>query len=505
MARKTMKPKYFALVVGSGFSGSLLAWILQKQGKDTLLIDQSAHPRFAIGESSTPTADFLIRHLAERWGLSELAPLASFGQWQRHYPDLVCGKKRGFAYYSQTQGNSFTDDELHSNSLLVAASSDDARSDTHWLRSDVDHWLFQQAVNSGTTGLERTSIRNATFDPVANMWQCTLASGDNQETQIQFRWLIDATGGSPRLRAWTGVQSNSDWMRTRTGAIFGHFRGVEDFAIQTPSYHEDLQNLFCGDDSAQHHVFENGWLWALRFCNGITSLGFVLPETSWPTTLKTEERSAHWQALVARYPSIERMLRSSEIVAPESGLGFMRRLSRCSNSAIGKGWISLPNAYGFVDPLHSSGIAHSLSGVARIAEAFGGDERCTLNLLNAYAEDVHEELSWIDTFVALCYQGLPSFKNFAALASYYFVSAIGFEQDVALDPIHWPRGYMLAKDSSLRSRAESMFKTVSENDMGSKQLVEKIQSSIAPWNRVGLLDPSQKNRLAHTTAPKQVV
>lgn len=497
-----MKPEYFALVVGSGFSGSLLAWILQKQGKDTLLIDQSTHPRFAIGESSTPTADFLIRHLAERWGLRELAPLASFGPWQSHYPDLVCGKKRGFAYYSHTAGNSFTDDDLHANSLLVAASSDDARSDTHWLRSDVDHWLFRQAVNSGTTGLEGTSIRNATFDPVASKWQCTLANGDAQETRIRFRWLIDATGGSPGLRDWTGVRPNSDWMRTRTGAIFGHFRGVEDFAIQTPSYQEDLQNLFCGDDSAQHHVLEKGWLWALRFCNGVTSLGFVLPEGCWPTSLTAEERTTSWRTLVARYPTIERMLCSSEIVAPESGLGFMRRLSRCNSSAMGKGWISLPNAYGFVDPLHSSGIAHSLSGVARIAEAFGGYERCTRNLLNAYAEDVHEELAWIDTFVALCYQGLPSFNNFVALASYYFVSAIGFEQDVALDPVHWPRGYMLAKDSSLRSRAETIFKTVSENNIGSKQLVERIQNSIAPWNRVGLLDPCQRNRLAHTVAPK---
>ncbi len=499
-----MKPEYFALVVGSGFSGSLLAWILQKQGKDTLLIDQSTHPRFAIGESSTPTADFLIRHLAERWGLRELAPLASFGPWQSHYPDLVCGKKRGFAYYSHTAGNSFTDDDLHANSLLVAASSDDARSDTHWLRSDVDHWLFRQAVNSGTTGLEGTSIRNATFDPVASKWQCTLANGDDPETPIQFRWLIDATGGSPGLRDWTGVRPNSDWMRTRTGAIFGHFRGVEDFAIQTPSYQEDLQNLFCGDDSAQHHVLEKGWLWALRFCNGVTSLGFVLPEGCWPTSLTAEERTTSWRTLVARYPSIERMLCSSEIVAPKSGLGFMRRLSRCNSSAMGKGWISLPNAYGFVDPLHSSGIAHSLSGVARIAEAFGGDERCTLNLLNAYAEDVHEELVWIDTFVALCYQGLPSFNNFVALASYYFVSAIGFEQDVALDPVHWPRGYMLAKDGSLRSQAEAMFKRVSENKSDSKELVETIQRSIAPWNRVGLLDPRQRNRLAHTVAPKRI-
>ena len=55
-----MTRRYDIIVVGSGFSGSLLAWILASQGRSVLLIDRSKHPRFAVGESSTPTADFLL-------------------------------------------------------------------------------------------------------------------------------------------------------------------------------------------------------------------------------------------------------------------------------------------------------------------------------------------------------------------------------------------------------------------------------------------------------------
>ena len=38
------------LVIGSGFSGSIVAAILRKHGHHITLIDKSSHPRFAIGE-----------------------------------------------------------------------------------------------------------------------------------------------------------------------------------------------------------------------------------------------------------------------------------------------------------------------------------------------------------------------------------------------------------------------------------------------------------------------
>ena len=46
---QSMRDRKFAVNVGSGFSGSLLAWILQRQGKEVVLIDRGTHPRFAIG------------------------------------------------------------------------------------------------------------------------------------------------------------------------------------------------------------------------------------------------------------------------------------------------------------------------------------------------------------------------------------------------------------------------------------------------------------------------
>jgi FADH2 O2-dependent halogenase len=114
-----------------------------------LVVDRGRHPRFAIGESSTPAADLILANLAARHRLPELAPLARWGSWQARYPDLGCGKKRGFSYFHHRPGERFRDTPDHAASLLVAASATDAGSDTHWLRADVDTFFCTSAARAG--------------------------------------------------------------------------------------------------------------------------------------------------------------------------------------------------------------------------------------------------------------------------------------------------------------------------------------------------------------------
>ena len=73
-------------VVGSGFGGSLLAMIARRLGRSVVLIERGSHPRFAIGESSTPLANLLWEELTRRYSLPSLLPLAKWGTWQRTYP-----------------------------------------------------------------------------------------------------------------------------------------------------------------------------------------------------------------------------------------------------------------------------------------------------------------------------------------------------------------------------------------------------------------------------------
>jgi tetracycline 7-halogenase / FADH2 O2-dependent halogenase len=63
-------------LIGSGFAGSLMALALRRQGRSVVLLERGRHPRFAIGESSTPLANLLIEELADRYSLPRLRPLS---------------------------------------------------------------------------------------------------------------------------------------------------------------------------------------------------------------------------------------------------------------------------------------------------------------------------------------------------------------------------------------------------------------------------------------------
>ena len=85
--------------MGSGFAGSLFAMIARRQGRSVILLERGRHPRFVIGESSTPLSNLLLDELATRYDLPALRPLTKWGSWQKHYPEVPCGLKRGFSFF----------------------------------------------------------------------------------------------------------------------------------------------------------------------------------------------------------------------------------------------------------------------------------------------------------------------------------------------------------------------------------------------------------------------
>src|SRR5438309_1295377 len=128
-------------ILGSGFGGTLLALIARKLGYSVALLERGSHPRFAIGESSTPLADFKLAGIADSFGLGWLKPFAKYGTWKATYPNVRCGLKRGFSFFRHEPGRTFAPHKSNANLLLVGANPDDARGDTHWFRADFDAHL----------------------------------------------------------------------------------------------------------------------------------------------------------------------------------------------------------------------------------------------------------------------------------------------------------------------------------------------------------------------------
>ena len=67
---------YDVIVLGSGISGTLAAVILAKKGYRVLIIDGASHPKFAVGESTTPNTSQMFELLGKRYGIPEISVLA---------------------------------------------------------------------------------------------------------------------------------------------------------------------------------------------------------------------------------------------------------------------------------------------------------------------------------------------------------------------------------------------------------------------------------------------
>ncbi len=481
MDQPNMKQRYDVVIIGAGFSGSILAWILASRGRSVALVDSQKHPRFAIGESSTPIADLLLRRLGERYGLADLVALSSYGSWQANHPELVCGRKRGFSYYRHRAGEAFRESECHENSLLVAASASDAVADTHWYRPSVDEFLFNQAVACGARDL--TGYRVEAHAPRRESRLVVSEAGDTTQHELQSDWVVDASGQSAVLARLAGARSRRSELRTNTCSVFAHLNRVG-------SWREQLRQLGAGvdddpfdtDDAAQHHLLDNGWLWMLRFDNGITSVG-----------LTSSARQPAWDC--SRYPSLLSLLSASSIVAPGNMPVSTGRIQRLFDPVIDPRSLMLPTAAVTIDPLHSTGIAHALAGIDRVATIIlGADDRSRQELIDSYRRAVFAEAQLLDRLVDTAYQTMRDFPRFVASCMLFFTGAIRCEERYGQGDS--PAQLWNADDLSFVQVVHEGCDRLLSGD--SEDVIIQLRKAIEPWNTAGLLDPMLNNRYAYT-------
>ncbi|MEO6527037.1 MAG: FAD-dependent oxidoreductase, partial [Gemmatimonadaceae bacterium] len=298
-------------IVGSGFAGSLLARVLAVLGYDVVLLDRGTHPRFAIGESTTPLANLSLERLGARYGLADCYHLATHGRWAEHHPELRGGLKRGFTYYRHHPGEEFAERGLESERLLVAASPNDALSDTHWLRADVDHHFVREAVAAGVDYRDRVEVTRAEFRADA----VHLAGSRNGEMfGLRAGFVIDASGPGGFLAHQLTLPSGLERTETRAGIVYSHFDGVRLMHDVMPGLPD---GPYPDDWAAVHHLIDEGWMYSLRFDDGVTSAGFLLtPRGMASMRAHQSDAATLWNALLSRYPTIERAFAGATPLMP---------------------------------------------------------------------------------------------------------------------------------------------------------------------------------------------
>lgn len=491
-------------IVGSGFAGSLLARLLAAQGLAVTLIERGSHPRFAIGESSTPLANLCLERIARTYGCPDLHHLAAHGRWLKHLPSLGRGLKRGFTFYRHEPGRPYANDEANGARLLVAASPTDRVADSHWLRADVDHHFVRQAQAAGADYRDRTRVTAIAFSGrgVRLRTEC-----DGAVRELRADVLVDATGPAGLLRRAVPIPSRLGLTATRSLLLFSHFRDTRLFADVAREAGAALpEGPYPDDWAALHHVLDEGWMYVLRFDDGLVSAGLLAtPGGARRFALSAGgDASASWHALMTRYPSIQAQFRDARPAFPIRFAGLVQhRLAR----ATGDRWVVLPHTFGFVDPLFSTGIAWSLLAVERLAEAFGEarDRGAALPrraALRRYEALLTAEADQIDRLVAGAYLALRDFDLFAAHAMLYFAVVSFSETRQRLVAGSGWDAFLGADDPAVEAMYRKAFGQLRRMTGGGRRAATAddrrtfaawVAGAIASRNVAGLADPARRN------------
>jgi FADH2 O2-dependent halogenase len=503
-------------IVGAGFGGSILAMIARRLGYRVLLLERGRHPRFAIGESASPLAGVLIEQLADRYDLPRLRPLSAFGTWQRTYPEVVCGLKRGFTYFKHERDQRFRIASDGSNRLLVAASPTDELSDTHWLRSDVDHFLLREAIDLGAEYLDEVTLYRmdaAADGPVLEGQQ------HGKALRVRARFVVDASGPRGFVSRVRHIPERGFDGYPARQALFSHFIDVPRCA-DLPDFDDRDAPPYPIDDAALHHVFDGGWMWVLRFGNGVTSAGIAVDDAL-AQELRLADGEAAWHRWRAMYPSISSQFATARAIREFT---WMPRVPYRTSMAAGDGWAMLPSAAAFVDPLFSTGIPMTLLGIERLAallqasgpgpqalglgkpQGFGsGVSGLTRGrvlgpgawALGAFASGSYNDVTLTEAdhtarFIAGCYAAFRRFDIFAAYSMCYFVAASYSEMARRLAPAQTSRGFLFAADRHMM-RAIARLSPAVHAATDASHFVRDVAAICEPFNIAGLCDPAKRN------------
>ncbi len=248
------------------------------------------------------------------------------------------------------------------------------------------------------------------------------------------------------------------------------------------------------DDAAVHQVFPGGWIWILRFNNGITSAGAAVT-TPLARQLRLEEGEPAWHRLLDRLPSVQ-----AQFAGARPTLPFVHapRVAFRSRVVCGDGWAMLPSAAGVIDPLLSTGFPLTLLGIGRLVDllerTWDGPGRDAA--LDEYAQQTQRELDATERLVAALYASMNDFDLFKRLTRLYFAAASFSETARRLGKHGLAPGFLLCDHPTFgpgsRAIAEAAHRSV-RPIARARTCSSEIDRTIAPFDIAGLGDDARRD------------
>lgn len=371
---KIKHSEYDCIVVGGGPSGSTAAALVADAGYRVLLLERDALPRRKVGESLMPETYWVFERLGVLDKLYE-SPFA---------------RKVGVQFVSSSQKES-------SPFLFTRHDPRPCGRTWHVEREQFDQMLLDNATGKGVEVHRGVRVRDVVFEGeravgVRVMHDGTASSNGNGADQIiHTKVIVDAAGQQGLLSGRAAARRPSEDMKK--AAIWGHFRGARREVID-----EGVMTLVLRTKS------NKCWFWHIPLSNDVVSVGVVgdaayvlQPGRGTPEEIFAQE--------VADCPSIAERLAGSEKIA---GLDVVKEYSYATERSAGNGWLFVGDAWGFIDPLYSSGVYFALKSGQLAADAIiEGFKSNNLSAaqLGKWVPEFAKGTNWVRKLVLAFYTG----------------------------------------------------------------------------------------------------
>jgi flavin-dependent dehydrogenase len=314
------------IVIGGGPAGATTSTLIAQHGKKVVLFEREKFPRFHIGESLIPETFWVLKRL-------NMLPKMHASPFVKKYSVQFVGSsgKLSEPFY-------FMDNKPHECSQTWQV-----------LRSEFDKIMLDNAREHGVEAHEGVRVLDVLFEGERAVG-VRVMDENGKDHEVRSQVVVDASGQSTMIASKFKMRVADPELKK--GALWTYFKGA----------YRDT-----GRDEGATMVLQTsgkkGWFWYIPLHNDVVSVG-VVSSFEYLFNGRGDHETIYNEEL-DNCPAVKERVSIGERCA---GFYATKDYSYRSRRAAGDGWVLVGDAFGFLDPLYSSGVLLALKSGSLAAD-----------------------------------------------------------------------------------------------------------------------------------------